>query len=85
MVCFDLFVKVKKVLCVKIIKLGVCFVEIFDNVFVVSVINEEEYVKLIDYNKKCEKVICVDEFDFDMNLLDDNVKLVNLFKSVVNE
>ena len=85
MACLDLLKKVKKALRAKTIKPGVRFAETLDNALVASVINEEEYAKLIDYNKKREKAIRVDEFDFDMNLLDDNAKPVNPLKSVVNE
>jgi len=85
MACLDLLAKVKKALRAKTIKPGVRFAETLDNALVTSVINEEEYAKLIDYNKKREKAIRVDEFDFDMNLLDDNAKPVNPLKSVVNE
>lgn len=85
MACLDLLKKVKKALRAKTIKPGVRFAETLDNALFASVINEEEYAKLIDYNKKREKAIRVDEFDFDMNLLDDNAKPVNPLKSVVNE
>ena len=85
MACLDLLAKVKKALRAKSIKPGVRFAETLDNALVANVINEEEYAKLIDYNKKREKAIRVDEFDFDMNLLDDNAKPVNPLKSVVNE
>ena len=85
MAYLDLLKKVKKALRAKTIKQGVRFAETLDNALVASVINEEEYAKLIDYNKKREKAIRVDEFDFDMNLLDDNAKPVNPLKSVVNE
>jgi len=85
MACLDLLKKVKKALRAKTIKPGVRFAETLDNALVASVINEEEYAKLIDYNKKREKAIRVDEFDFDMNLLDDNAKPVNPLKNVVNE
>ncbi|MEZ7276423.1 acyl-CoA dehydrogenase [Pseudoalteromonas sp. 68 DY56-GL68] len=85
MACLDLLAKVKKALRAKTIKSGVRFAETLDNALVASVINEEEYAKLIDYNKKREKAIRVDEFDFDMNLLDENAKPVNPLKSVVNE
>jgi len=85
MACLDLLAKVKKALRAKTIKPGVRFAETLDNALVASVINEEEYAKLIDYNNKREKAIRVDEFDFDMNLLDDNAKPVNPLKSVVNE
>ena len=85
MACLDLLKKVTTALRAKPIKPGVRFAETLDNALVASVINEEEYAKLIDYNKKREKAIRVDEFDFDMNLLDDNAKPVNPLKSVVNE
>ena len=42
-------------------------------------------VQLIDYNIKREKAIRVDEFDFDMNILDDNAQPINPLKSVVNQ
>ncbi|AXV66911.1 acyl-CoA dehydrogenase (plasmid) [Pseudoalteromonas lipolytica] len=85
MACLELLAKVKKALRAKTIKPGVRFAETLDNALVANVINEQEYAQLIDYNKKREKAIRVDEFDFDMNLLDDNAKPVNPLKSVVNE
>ncbi|WP_065978996.1 acyl-CoA dehydrogenase [Pseudoalteromonas lipolytica] len=85
MACLELLAKVKKALRAKTIKPGVRFAETLDNALVANVINEQEYAQLIDYNEKREKAIRVDEFDFDMNLLDDNAKPVNPLKSVVNE
>ncbi|MCC9661350.1 acyl-CoA dehydrogenase [Pseudoalteromonas sp. MB41] len=85
MACLELLAKVKKALRAKTIKPGVRFAETLDNALVANVISEQEYAQLIDYNKKREKAIRVDEFDFDMNLLDDNAKPVNPLKSVVNE
>ena len=75
----------KKALRAKTIKPGIRFALTLDNALVANVITEEEYAKLIDYNKKRERAIRVDEFDFDMNLLDENAKPINPLKSVVNQ
>ncbi|NMR27655.1 acyl-CoA dehydrogenase [Pseudoalteromonas sp. NEC-BIFX-2020_015] len=83
--CLDLLAKVKKALRAKAIKPGIRFALTLDNALVANVITEEEYAKLIDYNKKRERAIRVDEFDFDMNLLDENAKPINPLKSVVNQ
>ncbi|MCQ8878501.1 acyl-CoA dehydrogenase [Pseudoalteromonas shioyasakiensis] len=83
--CLDLLAKVKKALRSKTIKPGVRFALTLDNALVANVITEEEYAKLIDYNVKRERAIRVDEFDFDMNLLDENAQPVNPLKSVVNQ
>ncbi|MBB1396354.1 acyl-CoA dehydrogenase [Pseudoalteromonas sp. SG44-8] len=83
--CLDLLAKVKKALRAKTIKSGIRFALTLDNALVANVITEEEYAKLIDYNKKRERAIRVDEFDFDMNLLDENAKPINPLKSVVNQ
>ncbi|MBB1295604.1 acyl-CoA dehydrogenase [Pseudoalteromonas sp. SR41-4] len=83
--CLDLLAKVKKALRAKTIKPGIRFALTLDNALVANVITEEEYAKLIDYNKKRERAIRVDEFDFDMNLLDENAKPINPLKSVVNQ
>ena len=83
--CLDLLTKVKKALRAKTIKPGIRFALTLDNALVANVITEEEYAKLIDYNKKRERAIRVDEFDFDMNLLDENAKPINPLKSVVNQ
>ncbi|WP_404343829.1 acyl-CoA dehydrogenase [Pseudoalteromonas mariniglutinosa] len=85
MACLDLLAKVKKALRSKTIKAGVRFAQTLDNALVANMITEAEYIKLIDYNKKREKAIRVDEFDFDMNLLDDNAQPITPLKSVVNE
>ncbi|NMM39941.1 acyl-CoA dehydrogenase [Pseudoalteromonas arctica] len=83
--CLDLLAKVKKALRAKTIKPGIRFALTLDNALVANVITEDEYVILIDYNKKRERAIRVDEFDFDMNLLDENAQPVNPLKSVVNQ
>ncbi|CAM4148314.1 MULTISPECIES: acyl-CoA dehydrogenase [Pseudoalteromonas] len=83
--CLDLLAKVKKALRAKTIKPAIRFALTLDNALVANVITEEEYAQLIDYNKKRERAIRVDEFDFDMNLLDENAKPINPLKSVVNQ
>ena len=83
--CLELLAKVKKALRAKTIKPGIRFALTLDNALVANVITEEEYAKLIDYNIKRERAIRVDEFDFDMNLLDENAQPVNPLKSVVNQ
>ncbi|HEA16926.1 MAG TPA: acyl-CoA dehydrogenase [Pseudoalteromonas prydzensis] len=83
--CLELLAKVKKALRAKTIKPAIRFALTLDNALVANVITEEEYAKLIDYNKKRERAIRVDEFDFDMNLLDENAQPVNPLKSVVNQ
>ncbi|TMN73245.1 acyl-CoA dehydrogenase [Pseudoalteromonas sp. S1727] len=85
--CLDLLAKVKKALRAKTIKPGIRFALTLDNALVANVITEEEYAKLIDYNKKRERAIRVDEFDFDMNLLDENAQPVNPqpLKTAVNQ
>ncbi|TMP42543.1 acyl-CoA dehydrogenase [Pseudoalteromonas citrea] len=75
--CLDLLAKVKKALRKKEIKAGVRFSQTLDNALAANLINATEYAQLIDYNKKREKAIRVDEFDFDMNLLDDNAQPVD--------
>ena len=77
--------KVKKALRAKTIKPGTRFAITLDNALAANVITADEHAQLIDYNKKREKAIRVDEFDFDMNLLDDNAQPVNPLKSVVNQ
>ena len=83
--CLELLAKVKKALRAKTIKPGIRFALTLDNALVANVITEEEYAKLIDYNIKRERAIRVDEFDFDMNLLDENAQPINPLKSVVNQ
>jgi len=77
--------KVKKALRAKTIKPGIRFNITLDNALAANVITDAEHAQLIDYNIKREKAIRVDEFDFDMNLLDDNAQPVNPLKSVVNQ
>ena len=77
--------KVKKALRAKTIKAGIRFSITLDNALAANVITAAEHTQLIDYNTKREKAIRVDEFDFDMNLLDDNAQPVNPLKSVVNQ
>lgn len=83
--CLELLAKVKKALRAKTIKPGIRFALTLDNALVANIITEDEYAKLIDYNIKRERAIRVDEFDFDMNLLDENAQPVNPLKSVVNQ
>ena len=77
--------KVKKALRAKVIKPGIRFNITLDNALAANVITQAEHVQLIDYNIKREKAIRVDEFDFDMNILDDNAQPINPLKSVVNQ
>ncbi|KZN39096.1 acyl-CoA dehydrogenase [Pseudoalteromonas luteoviolacea] len=71
MACLDSLSKVKKALKRREIKAGVSFDDTLNNAFVASVVSEQEYIKLVDYNRKREKAIRVDEFDFDLNLIAD--------------
>jgi acyl-CoA dehydrogenase len=80
--CLDLLSKVKKALRKKEIKSGVRFSQTLDNALAANLINSAEYAQLVDYNKKREKAIRVDEFDFDMNLLDDNAQPINKVENV---
>ena len=77
--------KVKKALRARTIKPGARFSITLENALAANVITDAEFAQLIDYNKKREKAIRVDEFDFDMNILDDNAQPVNPLKSVVNQ
>ncbi|WP_280117701.1 acyl-CoA dehydrogenase [Pseudoalteromonas xiamenensis] len=81
MACLDLLGKVKKALRAKTIRSGVRFAETLDNALQAGVINEAEYAKLQDYNVKRERAIRVDEFDYDLNLLDVNGKPTNELKA----
>ena len=81
----ELLAKVKKALRAKTFKPGTRFSITLENALAAKVINDAEFVQLSDYNKKREKAIRVDEFDFDMNILDDNAQPVNPLKSVVNQ
>ena len=71
MACLDLLKVLKKSLRSKQVKPGVRFADTLDNALAANVITTEQYAQLIDYNKKREKAIRVDEFDFDLNLIDD--------------
>jgi acyl-CoA dehydrogenase len=77
MACLDLLAKVKKAIRSKKIKAGVRFAQTLDNALAANLISSQEYAQLIDYNKKREKAIRVDEFDFDLNLLDDNAQPID--------
>lgn len=85
MASLELLAKVKKALRAKTFKPGTRFSITLENALAAKVINDAEFVQLSDYNKKREKAIRVDEFDFDMNILDDNAQPVNPLKSVVNQ
>ena len=74
MACLDLLKVLKKSLRSKQVKPGVRFVDTLDNALAANVIDTEQYAKLVDYNKKREKAIRVDEFDFDLNLIDDTLE-----------
>ena len=82
--CLDLLAKVKKAVRKREIQPGVRFEQTLDNALVGNLINEEEYAKLVDYNRKREKAIRVDEFDFDLNLLDEQ-SAKETVKQAVNE
>ncbi len=80
MACLSLLSKVKKALRAKTIKPGERFAITLDNALAGKVINKQEFAKLADYNVKRERAIRVDEFDFDMNLLDENAQPLNPVK-----
>jgi acyl-CoA dehydrogenase len=80
MACLSLLSKVKKALRAKTIKPGERFGITLDNALAAKVINKQEHDKLADYNVKRERAIRVDEFDFDMNLLDENAQPLNAVK-----
>ncbi|MBQ4810708.1 acyl-CoA dehydrogenase [Pseudoalteromonas luteoviolacea] len=82
--CLDSLAKVKKALRRKEVKAGVTFDETLSNAFVANVVNEQEYIKLVDYNRKREKAIRVDEYDFDLNLIADE-KTDERLKTAVNQ
>ncbi|KZX01335.1 acyl-CoA dehydrogenase [Pseudoalteromonas luteoviolacea] len=84
MACLESLAKVKKALKRKEIKAGVSFDETLNNAFVAHVVNEQEYIKLVDYNRKREKAIRVDEYDFDLNLIADE-KIDEGLKTAVNQ
>jgi len=70
--CLDLLKKVKQAIRGKVFKSGVRFPDTLSNAFTANVITADELKKLLDYNTKRELAIRVDEFDFDMNLLNTN-------------
>ncbi|MEW6995884.1 acyl-CoA dehydrogenase [Colwelliaceae bacterium MEBiC 14330] len=80
MACLSLLSKVKKAIRSKTIKAGERFVITLDNALAAKVITKQEHAKLVDYNVKRERAIRVDEFDFDMNLLDENAQPLNPVK-----
>jgi acyl-CoA dehydrogenase len=80
MACLSLLSKVKKALRAKTIKPGERFAITLDNALAGKVINKQEHAKLADYNVKRERAIRVDEFDFEMNLLDENAQPLNAVK-----
>lgn len=67
--CLDLLTKIKKGLRGKVFKSGIRFPDTLNNAFTANIITADELKKLLDYNIKRELAIRVDEFDFDMNLL----------------
>jgi acyl-CoA dehydrogenase len=81
MACLSLLSKVKKALRAKTIKPGERFGITLDNALAAKVINKQEHARLADYNVKRERAIRVDEFDFDMNLLDENAQPLNAVKN----
>ena len=81
--CLELLTKVKRAIRKREVQPGVRFEQTLDNALVANLITEEEYAKLVDYNRKREKAIRVDEFDFDMNLLTEETAK-ETFKQAVN-
>lgn len=69
--CLDSLKVIKKSLRSKKIKSGVTFAQTLDNALAANLISTEQYTQLVDYNKKREKAIRVDEFDFDLNLINE--------------
>ncbi|WP_462159873.1 acyl-CoA dehydrogenase [Pseudoalteromonas sp. GB56] len=65
----DGLAKVRKAIKSKQIRAGVRFEQTLDNALAASIIDANEYASLVDYNRKREIAIRVDEYDFDMNLL----------------
>jgi acyl-CoA dehydrogenase len=68
--CLELLKTVKQGLRKKAFKAGVTFAQTLENAHQAGAITEAEYHQLSDYNLKRERAIRVDEFDFDMNLVD---------------
>ncbi|ABV86561.1 acyl-CoA dehydrogenase [Shewanella pealeana] len=75
MVCLPLLAKVKKAIRAKTFKPGVRFALTLDAALEAKVITSDEHKLLQDYNLKRERAIRVDEFDFDMNLIDNKPEL----------
>ncbi|WP_428611764.1 acyl-CoA dehydrogenase, partial [Shewanella sp.] len=73
--CLPLLAKVKKGLKQGYFKSGVRFAETLDRARAAKIITEGEHKQLLDYNLKRERAIRVDEFDFDMQLVDDRAAL----------
>lgn len=73
--CLPLLAKVKKGLKQRTFKSGVKFALTLDAALDAGVITPGEHKQLQDYNLKRERAIRVDEFDFNMNLVDDRVEL----------
>ena len=73
--CLPLLAKVKKGLKQRVFKSGVRFALTLDAALEAKVISSGEHKQLQDYNLKRERAIRVDEFDFDMNLVDERVEL----------
>lgn len=73
--CLPLLAKVKKGLKQRAFKSGVRFALTLDAALEAKVISSGEHKQLQDYNLKRERAIRVDEFDFNMNLVDERVEL----------
>ena len=73
--CLPLLAKVKKGLKQRVFKSGVRFALTLDAALEAKVISSGEHKQLQDYNLKRERAIRVDEFDFNMNLVDERVEL----------
>ncbi|MCF1428190.1 MAG: acyl-CoA dehydrogenase [Shewanella sp.] len=69
MACLDLLAKLKQALRKKHIRAGVRFGQTIDNALAAGVITANEAKQLHDYNVKRERAIRVDEFDFELNLI----------------
>lgn len=73
--CLPLLAKVKRGLKQRAFRPGVKFTLTLDAALEAKAITVGEYKQLQDYNLKRERAIRVDEFDFNMNPVDDNVEL----------
>ncbi|MGI2258217.1 acyl-CoA dehydrogenase [Shewanella sp. GXUN23E] len=69
MECLDLLAKLKQALRKKQVRAGVRFAQTIDNALAAGVITNDEAKQLQGYNIKRERAIRVDEFDFDLNLI----------------